>query len=364
MQFINLKDQYKLYKKEIDTAISEVLATNQYVMGSQVLSFEKKLSKFTGARYAITCSSGTDALLLALLALDIQIGDEVIVPAFSFFATAEVVSLIGATPVFVDIDEHNYNIDVKKINECITNKTKAIIAVSLYGQCADFDQISKYNVPVIEDAAQSFGAIYRGKKSCNLTNIGCTSFFPAKPLGAYGDGGAVFTNDSKIADKIKALLNHGSTRRYEHHYIGINGRLDTIQAAILNVKLKYFNNELLEREKKANFYTKSLEPLTQKYNVSLPIKEKYTDIHVYAQYTIQLDQREEIIEKLHQKGIPIAIHYPTPINEQKVYQKKNIKKNTPSASKISKRVLSLPICGFLKKNDQEKIINELLAILK
>jgi UDP-2-acetamido-2-deoxy-ribo-hexuluronate aminotransferase len=244
INFIDLKAQYQEYKDEINKEVLEVMSSAMFIGGKQLNSLEKNLSDYTGAKEVIGCSSGTDALLLSLMALDIKAGDEVITTPFTFIATAEVIAFLGAKTVFVDIDEKTYNIDTSLIEEAITPKTKAIIPVSLYGQCSDMSEInsiaSRYNIPVIEDACQSFGATYDGKKSCNLSTIGCTSFFPSKPLGAYGDGGAIFTNDEKIASKIRMLLNHGQNERYKHKYIGINARLDAMQAAVLNVKLRYF----------------------------------------------------------------------------------------------------------------------------
>jgi len=248
INFINLKAQYQQYKTEIDEQIIEVMTSAQFIGGEKLAKLEDGLATYTGAKHAIGCSSGTDALLLSLMALDIGVGDEVITTPFTFIATAEVIALLGATSVFVDIEEDSYNINPKLIEAAITKKTKAIMPVSLYGQCANMDAINKianrHNLPVIEDACQSFGATNRGTKSCNLSTIGCTSFFPSKPLGAYGDGGAIFTSDDALATKIRMLLNHGQNDRYRHKYIGINGRLDAIQAAVLNVKLKYFQEKI------------------------------------------------------------------------------------------------------------------------
>ena len=249
--FIDLKSQYESYKNEINEAVLNVLSSTQFIMGPEVSKLEESLANYTGAKYAYACSSGTDALLLALMAIDIQPDDEIITTPFTFIATAETIALLKAKPVFVDIDETTYNVDPKLIEAKITPKTKAIMPVSLYGQCADMDAINaiaaKHNLIVIEDACQSFGAEYKGKKSCNLSHIGCTSFFPSKPLGCYGDGGAIFCSDDALAAKIKSLLNHGQGKRYEHQYIGINGRLDALQAAILNVKMKHVESEAKKR---------------------------------------------------------------------------------------------------------------------
>ena len=246
--FIDLKTQYETYKEEINKEVLGVMESTQFILGPQVTKLEDGLANFTGAKHAISCSSGTDALVLALLALDVNPGDEIITTPFTFIATAEVIALLGAVPVFVDICDMNYNIDFTKIEEKITSKTKAIMPVSLYGQTSNMDKINeianRHNLPVIEDGCQSFGAEFKGKKSCNLSTIGCTSFFPSKPLGCYGDGGALFCNDDALAEKIRSILNHGQGKRYEHKYIGINGRMDAMQAAILNVKLSHFEDEI------------------------------------------------------------------------------------------------------------------------
>ena len=262
IDFANLKIQHKLYKEEIEEAILKVARDCNFIMGSQIDELERNLEKFTGSKYAISCSSGTDALLLAMMALDIQPDDEIITTPFTFFATAETIAFLKAKPVFVDIDEKTYNIDSKKIEEKISSKTKAIIPVSLYGQPCDMDEINqiakKYNLKVIVDGAQSFGSTYKGISDSNLGDISCTSFFPAKPLGCYGDGGALFTNDEKLADKIKSLRLHGQSIRYHHQYIGMGGRLDTIQAAVLNVKIKYYEKDLKLRQDVAAKYTQAL----------------------------------------------------------------------------------------------------------
>lgn len=357
--FIDLKKQYSLYKQEINKEISDVLESCMFIGGEKIQNLEKGLSEFTGAKHAIACSSGTDALLLSLMALDIKIGDEVITTPFTFIATAEVIAFLGAKPVFVDIDEKTYNIDPTKIEEKITDKTKAILPVSLYGQPADMDEINqiakKHNLKVIEDGCQSFGANYKDKKSCNLSDIGCTSFFPSKPLGCYGDGGAVFTNDEKLAHKIKMLLNHGQNERYKHKYIGINGRLDAIQAAVLLVKLKHFQDEIQKREEIGSRYTK----LLQNSDVITPyIKNDRTS--VYAQYSIRVKNRDKTIEDLNKQGIPTAVHYPMPLHLQECfgylgYQERDFK----IAEKVSHEIMSLPMSPYLEKSDQDIIIKAL-----
>ncbi len=358
--FIDLQKQYRLYKHEINKEINDVLESCIFIGGDKIENLEKQLALFTGSKYAVTCSSGTDALLLSLMALGIKRGDEVITTPFTFIATAEVIAFLGAKPVFVDIDEKTYNINPRKIEESITKKTKAILPVSLYGQPADMDEINriakKYDLKVIEDGCQSFGATYKNQKSCNLSDIGCTSFFPSKPLGCYGDGGAVFTNSKELADKIKMLLNHGQNERYKHKYIGINGRLDALQAAILLVKLKYFPTEIKQRKDIGNRYTK----LLSDSNIITPyIKNDRTS--VYAQYSIRVQNRDKIIEKLNMLGIPTAVHYPMPLHLQKCFEYLGYKNGDfPISENISKEIMSLPMSPYLEKNDQDIIIKELL----
>ncbi len=348
------------YKKEIDKQIAEVLDSSMYIGGEKVTLLEEKLAEFSGSKKAIVCSSGTDALLLSLMALGIKNGDEVITTPFTFIATAEVIVLLGATPVFVDIDEKTYNIDPKKIEEKITKNTKALLPISLYGQPADMDEINqiakKYDIKVIEDGCQSFGATYKDKKSCNLSDIGCTSFFPSKPLGCYGDGGAVFTNDEELAKKIKMLLNHGQNKRYKHKYIGINGRLDTIQAAVLLVKLKYFQNEVKQREEIGKRYTK----LLKDSDIITPYV-KSDRSSVYAQYSIRVKNRDEVISRLNKQGIPTAVHYPMPLHLQECFGHLGYKEGDfEVAEKVSKEIMSLPMSPFLDKKDQDSIVKELL----
>ena len=356
INFIDLKAQYLEYQQEINEEVLEVFSSAMFIGGEKLNKLENDLAGYTGAKHAIGCSSGTDALLLSLMALDIGRGDEVITTPFTFIATAEVISFLGAKPVFVDIDADTYNIDANKIEEAITQRTKAIMPVSLYGQCADMEAIndiaSKHNLPVIEDACQSFGATYNGKKSCNLSTIGCTSFFPSKPLGAYGDGGAVFTNDEELAKKIRMLLNHGQDQRYKHKYIGINGRLDAVQAAVLNVKLKYFNKEVKLRDEIGSRYSDLLEDA----NVVTP-KILDGNTSVYAQYTIQAENREAMVAKLNEKEIPTAVHYPLPLHLQEAFAYLNHKKGDfPVCENISEKVMSLPMSPYLKESQQDFII--------
>jgi UDP-2-acetamido-2-deoxy-ribo-hexuluronate aminotransferase len=355
--FIDLKTQYETYKEEINKAVLAQLESTQFILGAQVQTLEKNLENFTKSSYAISCSSGTDALLLSLMALDIKSGDEVITTPFTFIATAEVISFLGATPVFVDICENDYNIDASKIEEKITNKTKAIIPVSLYGQPANMNEINKiaekYDIAVIEDACQSFGATLEDKKSCNLSTIGCTSFFPSKPLGCYGDGGAVFTNDENIAKKIRVLLNHGQEERYKHKFIGINGRLDAVQAAVLNVKLNHFEEEIKKREEIGQRYTKLLEDID---GITPPFVHS-DRTSVYAQYSILCENRDEIVKKLNDKGIPTAIHYPIPLHLQEAFSNLGYKEGDfPVSEKVAKGIMSLPMSPFLTTKQQDFII--------
>lgn len=357
INFIDLQAQYNEYKDEIDSEVLEVFASAQFIGGEKLNSFEANLSKYIGVKHSIGCSSGTDALLLALMALDVGAGDEVITTPFTFIATAEVVALLGAKTVFVDIDEATYNIDPSKIEAAITPKTKVIVPVSLYGQCADMDAInaiaSRHNIVVIEDACQSFGATYKGKKSCNLATIACTSFFPSKPLGAYGDGGAIFTSDDELALKMRMLLNHGQNERYKHKYIGINGRLDAIQAAILNVKLKHFEKERVAREEIGARYS---ELLSDAGVITPKIADGSSS--VYAQYSIRVKDREAMVAKLGAAGIPTAVHYPVPLHLQEAFLYLGYKEEDFAISeKVAKEIMSLPMSPYLTKEQQDFVVS-------
>lgn len=360
IDFANLQYQHELYKEEIENAILKVARNCNFIMGNEVSELESSLEEFTGAKYAVSCSNGTDALLLAMMALDIKPGDEVITTPFTFIATAETIAFLGATPVFVDIDEKTYNIDPNKIEEKITSKTKAIIPVSLYGQPADMDKISeiakKYNLKVIIDGAQSFGSTYEGKTDSNLGDISTTSFFPAKPLGCYGDGGAVFTNDEEIANKMKSLRLHGQSKRYHHKYIGMGGRLDTIQAAVLNVKLKYYPKDLALRQEVASKYTKFLE---NKSNIVLPYVDKKAT-SAWAQYSIRVKNRDELQEKLKLAGIPTAVHYPMPLHLQECFIYLGYKKGDfPISEIVSSEIMSLPMNPYVSDEEIEYIVGNL-----
>lgn len=359
MNFIDLQAQYKKYKDEIDVQVHQVLDTSAYILGPKVAELEKNLAEFTGVKHAIACSSGTDALLLALMALDIKAGDEVITSPFTFIATAEMIAFVGATPVFVDIDEKTYNIDPGKIEAKITSKTKAIMPVSIFGQVPDMDAINtiakKHNIPVIEDGAQSFGAVYKSGRSSGLSEIGCTSFFPAKPLGCYGDGGAVFTNCDEMNEKIRILLNHGQTERYVHSHVGINGRLDAIQAGVLNVKLKYYKEEIETRQAVAKRYAEGLK------NVVVPHVEK-DSVSVWAQYCIRVKDRDAMIKKCGDAGVPTAVYYPIPLHLQKVFKHLGYKEgDMPVTEAVSKDIMALPMSAFLKEEDQKFVIDTVNA---
>ena len=364
IDFANLKIQHNLYKEEIEEAILKVARDCNFIMGTQIDELERNLEKFTGSKYAISCSSGTDALLLAMMALDIQPDDEIITTPFTFFATAETIAFLKAKPVFVDIDEQTYNIDPKRIEEKISSKTKAIIPVSLYGQPCDMDEINqiakKYNLKVIVDGAQSFGSTYKGISDSNLGDISCTSFFPAKPLGCYGDGGALFTNDEKLADKIKSLRLHGQSIRYHHQYIGMGGRLDTIQAAVLNVKLKYYPKDLKLRQDVATKYTKALNAK----NIETPfVKNDRTS--AWAQYSIRVQNRTELQTKLQNLGIPTAVHYPMPLHVQECFKYLNLKEGDfPISEKVSKEIMSLPMNPYVTDEEIEFIVGSLAKELK
>lgn len=363
IDFANLQYQHELYKDEIESAILKVARKCNFIMGEEIDELENALQIFTGAKYAITCSSGTDALLLAMMALDIKAGDEVITTPFTFIATAETIALVGATPVFVDIDEETYNIDPTKIEAALTSKTKAIIPVSLYGQPCDMDEImtiaKKHNIKVIIDGAQSFGSTYKSKSDSNLGDISCTSFFPAKPLGCYGDGGAVFTNDEELSNKIKSLRIHGQTKRYYHKYIGMGGRLDTIQAAVLNVKLKYYEKDLALRQEVANKYSVSLSSQREPKNIILPTLTPHTT-SAWAQYSIRVKNRDEMQEKLQNLGIPTAVHYPLPLHLQECFSYLGHKNgNFPISEAVANEIMSLPMNPYLSDEEIEYIIKSL-----
>ncbi|WP_256548315.1 DegT/DnrJ/EryC1/StrS family aminotransferase [Xenorhabdus bovienii] len=357
MQFTDLAAQQLKIKDKIDENIQKVLAHGKYILGPEVSELEEKLVEYTGAKYCITCANGTDALQIALMAIGIKPGDEVITPGFTYIATAETVALLGGIPVYVDVKPTTYNLDPALLEAAITPKTKAIIPVSLYGQCADFDEINaiaeKHNITVIEDAAQSFGATYKGKRSCNLTTIACTSFFPSKPLGCYGDGGAIFTSDEELAKIIRQIARHGQDRRYHHIRVGVNSRLDTLQAAILLPKLEIFNEEMKLRQIVAKHYDKAL---NESGIMTIPFIEPH-NISAYAQYTIRINNRDEVQVKLKEKGIPTAVHYPLPLNKQPAVASDMV---LPIGDRVAQEVISLPMHPYLSKKQLTIITNAIL----
>lgn len=355
MQFIDLAAQQARIKDRIDANIQKVLAHGKYILGPEVAELEERLAAYTGAKYCITVANGTDALQVAQMALGVGPGDEVIVPGFSYIATAETVALLGAKPVYIDIDSRTYNMDPAKLESAITQRTKAIIPVSLYGQCADFDLINaiagKHNIPVIEDGAQSFGASYKGRKSCNLSSIGCTSFFPSKPLGCYGDGGAIFTNDDELATVLRQIARHGQDRRYHHVRVGVNSRLDTLQAAILLPKLAILEDEVSLRNQAAERYSQLF---NQAGIDTTPYLEEH-NVSAWAQYTIRLENRDVVQANLKGTGIPTAVHYPIPLNKQPAVADERA--HLPVGDDAAERVISLPMHPYLAKHDQQRVVN-------
>lgn len=359
MQFVDLAAQQARIKEKIELNIQKVLAHGNYILGPEVAELEGKLAEFTGAKYCITVANGTDALQIAQMAIGVGHGDEVIVPGFSYIATAETPALLGARPVYVDIDPRTYNMDPEKLESAITSRTKAIIPVSLYGQCADFDAINaiarRHGLSVIEDGAQSFGASYKNRKSCNLSTIGCTSFFPSKPLGCYGDGGAIFTNDEELANVLRQISRHGQDRRYHHIRVGVNSRLDTLQAAILLPKLEILAEEVESRNRVAERYTRLLNeagitttPFIEEHNVS-----------AWAQYTVRVKNREDVQQKLQDAGIPTAVHYPIPLNKQPAVADDTVKLLV--GDKAAREVMSLPMHPYINEEEQIKVVESLRA---
>jgi len=362
IDFANLQYQYQLYKTEIDAKIKAVLNKSNYIMGDEITKLELQLSKFTGVKHVITCSNGTDALLLAMMAMDIQPGDEIITTPFTFIATAETIALMKATPIFVDIDPVTFNIDPSKVEAVINERTKAIMPVSLYGQPADMDEINaiaqKHNLKVIIDGAQCFGASYKGQCAAQSCDIYTTSFFPAKPLGCYGDGGAVFTNSDEYADMIKMLRVHGQYKRYQHKYLGMTGRMDTIQAAILLAKLPHYAKEIEDRNRVAQAYSEQLEGTIQ----TPVVKTDRTS--VWAQYTVRLQNRNLVQEKLNDQGIPTAVHYPMPLHLQECFQYLGLKQGDfPISEQAANEVMSLPMNPFLADKEIKYITDTLKALI-
>ncbi len=361
MQYIDLKPQHALIHDDLERRFQKIYEHGRFVMGPEIEEAEAALAEFCGAKHCITVGNGTDAILVALMALNIGPGDEVITPAFSFFATAEMIVLLGAKPVFVDIDPRTYNTDPQAIEAAITKNTKAIMPVSLYGQCADFDVINaiaaKYNLPVIEDAGQSYGASYKNRRSCNLSTLACTSFFPSKPLGCYGEGGACFTNDDRMAVAMREVRNHGSSVRYHHTRIGLNARFDTMQAAVILAKLKVFAEEIERRQQVAAWYKKSFgsyleTPYIEPHNLS-----------VYAQYTVRVAGRDQLAKALQEKGIPTSVHYPVNMHRQPVFGDTYKDLHLPHGEHASETVLSLPFDAYKKENEIKQVAETLLSLV-
>ena len=359
MQFTDLKSQYAALKSSIDNRIQRVLDHGQYIMGPEVAELESALAAFTGARHCVTVASGTEALLIALMAIDLKPGDEVITSPFTFAATAEVIVLLGGKPVFVDIEADTCNIDVALIEAKITPRTRAIMPVSLYGQVADMDEIdaiaARHGLTVIEDAAQSFGAVYRGRRSGNLggpAGIGCTSFFPSKPLGCYGDGGALFTNDDRLAQAAREIRVHGQSARYTHTRLGVGGRMDTLQCAIVLGKLERFEGELQRRAELGARYARLLASVAGVQTVAVrPDRNS-----VFGQYTVRVEQRAAVQEALAAAGVPTAVHYPRPLHHQPAYAAYCCPDCCPLAVKAGEQVLSLPMSADLNDADQDRVV--------
>ena len=358
IKFIDLAAQQDRIRAQMEAGIARVLAHGQYILGPEVEDLEERLADYTGATHCISCANGTDALQIALMALGIGPGDEVITPGFSYIATAEAAVLLGARVVYVDIDPVTYNMDPSLLESAITPRTRAIIPVSLYGQCADFDAINeiaqRHSIPVIEDGAQSFGATYKGRKSCNLTTIGTTSFFPSKPLGCYGDGGAIFTSDSELATVIRQIARHGQDRRYHHCRVGVNSRLDTLQAAILLPKLEILDDEIAARERGARNYQTGLAGLP----IGLP-SVVAENASVWAQFTVRTSGRDEVQRVLNEAGIPTAVHYPMPLNKQPAVADPTAW--LPEGNRAAEEVLSLPMHPYLAADAQDQVVAALIA---
>lgn len=357
MEFIDLQSQYQASRALIDQRIAQVLNHGQYIMGPEVAELEQRLARFTGAQECITVASGTEALIIALMALGIGAGDEVITTPFSFIATAEAVVLVGATPVFVDVDATTCNINPALIEDKINHRTRAIMPVSMFGQPADMEEINaiatRHTLAVIEDAAQSFGATYRGRRSCNLSTIGCTSFFPSKPLGCYGDGGAIFTNDTELATAMRQIRIHGQARRYVHTRIGVGGRMDTLQCAVVLAKLDRFEWELEQRTRLAARYDALL---SGRINLVGRAPDRHS---AFAQYTVMVEQRERVQAELLATGIPTAVHYPVPIHRQPAYEHL-ASDDCPVACRLAQQVMSVPMGPYMSADNVDEVAFALL----
>ena len=356
LPFTDLQAQYRALKPDIDARIQRVLDHGQYIMGPEVRELEDRLSAFVSARHCITVASGTEALLISLMALGIRAGDEIITTDFSFAATPEVIALLGATPVFVDVEADTGNLDATQIERCITSRTRAIIPVALYGLCADMDAINdvaqRNGLAVIEDAAQSFGATYKGRRSCNLSTIGCTSFFPSKPLGCYGDGGAIFTNDDSLAQACREIRVHGQSGRYHHTRIGVGGRMDTLQCAIVLAKLERFSWELERRNLIAAAYRQAL---LQVPGIGL-LAERPDRMSAWAQFSVLVDRRQSMQDALSRMGIPTAVHYPRPLHLQPAFERFGRVDDCPTSRRLAEQVLSLPMSADITAEQQARVV--------
>ena len=364
VDFIDLKAQQDRIRPALESGIHRVLHHGRYVMGAEIEALEERLAQMAGVEHCVCVSSGTDALLMTLMALGIGPGDEVITSPFTFFATAEVIALLGATPVYVDIDPQTFNIDAAKIEAAVTGHTRAIMPVSLYGQCAEMNEINaigqRHSIPVVEDAAQSFGATYRGQRSCALSEVACTSFFPAKPLGAYGDGGACFTRDENLALRLRQIRDHGQDRRYHHAHLGVNGRLDTMQAAVLLAKLDIFEDEINRRQVVAQRYAQQLASLESEGKLALPMVLSH-NTSSWAQYTIRVQGRDQLQQALAKDGIPTAVHYPVPLYRQPALVQNET--NCPQSDRVADEVLSLPMHAYLGEAVQHRVSRALADAL-
>jgi UDP-2-acetamido-2-deoxy-ribo-hexuluronate aminotransferase len=365
MEFIDLKTQYRQLKNAIDARIHRVLDHGRYIMGPEIEELERRLADRVGVSHCIALASGTDALLVAMMALGVGRGDEVVTSPFTFIATAEMIALLGAVPVFVDVEPLTYNLDPTHLEAALSPRTRAIMPVALFGQCADMDAINTiathHGLPVIEDAAQSFGATYYGRQSCALSTVGCTSFFPSKPLGCYGDGGACFTDDGDLAESMRVIRVHGQDRRYHHPVLGLNARMDTLQAAVLLAKLDTFADEVAARESIGARYSELISAR------GLSARTPYVAAHrtcVYAQYTIEVEHRDRVQAALTADGVPTAIHYPLPLHQQPVLANLGHGRSCfPVAERAAQRVLSLPMHPFLDSSTQARVVDALARAL-
>jgi len=363
MEFIDLKEQFRRYRVDIEARMAAVLDHGHFIMGPEIAELERQLAEYTGVKHAITVASGTDSLEIALRALGIGPGDEVVTVPFTWISSAEAIRLVGATPVFVDIAPDDFNMNVTKLEAAITRRTRAIMPVSLFGQMPDFDEINRvasaHKLPVLEDGAQSFGATQNGRKSCAVSTVGSTSFFPAKPLGCYGDGGALFTDDDELSEKMKAIRTHGGVKRHHHTLVGMNGRFDTLQAAVLLAKMSHFPDEVEARGRIGARYSGLLKDVCE-----VP-KVRPGNTHVYAQYTIRVPDRELLGTKLKAAGIPTAVYYPKCLHEQPVFADLGYRwGDFPESERASREVISLPMHPFLSESDQDAVVNAVKQALK